>query len=60
MTLNLDDLAVTTFAIEPGDDDPSPMGPITANCPATQYVTNCKYSSITCFKGCESGPGGGC
>jgi hypothetical protein len=56
MTLNLDDLAVTTFAT--GGEDPGEVDYATIHCPQS-WQTNCLRTCVTC-NGCETGTAGAC
>lgn len=61
MTLNLNDLYVTSFDIGPVDGLAA-AGPNTRTCPIgfTAAYTNCDNTCVTCAAGCESGTGGHC
>lgn len=58
MTLNLDDLAVTTFATDPGVEAGGELSYVSRSCPPS-WQSNCEYTCVTC-NGCESGTGGAC
>jgi hypothetical protein len=56
MTLNLEDLAVTTFATDGGDSDGVDYA--TIHCPRS-WQTNCADTCVTCNT-CETGTAGAC
>ena len=56
MTLNLDDLVVTTFAMSEGDSEEVDYA--TIHC-APSWQTNCVRTCFTCNL-CETGPYGAC
>jgi hypothetical protein len=64
MTLNIDELYVTSFELGPTGDDGLQAAPRTQGCPVEPYTaaaTNCNVNTcITCAVGCQSGTGGIC
>jgi hypothetical protein len=58
MTLNLDDLNVTTFATDAAPAGEEFASYVTRFCPPS-YNSMCEYTCVTC-NGCESGPAGAC
>jgi hypothetical protein len=58
MTLNLDDLIVTTFATGLSEEERFGESAVSRGCPQS-WATNCLYTCVTC-NGCESGTGGAC
>ena len=62
MTLNIEDLYVTSFATSPEAGSEEALGPNTRGCPVgfTAAWTNCNNTCVTCAAGCESGTGGVC
>lgn len=59
MTLNLDDLAVTTFATSAPDSEAGAESYLSRSCPQS-WNTMCDLTCVTCYNGCESGTGGAC